>query len=360
MLPKEVCFLAGTLGQGGAERQLFYMLRSLEQSGVRLRVLCLTRGEFWEKRICALGIPVSWVGEAESKVMRLASIIRTLRKHPPEVLQSQHVYTNLYAVAAARALGLREVGALRNSGAREVWRDGEVIGRWNLRAPRALVVNSRNAMRNAIALGVPSSNLHFLPNVVDTDQFRPARRPEDGHVRLIAVGRLVKEKRFDRFLNLLAQLKQRSNKRVSGLIVGTGPLKSRLEHQALELGLLPDVLEVREPVQDMRPIYDEADILVLTSDFEGTPNVVLEAMASGLPVVGTRVGGVPEVVRHGETGYLVELDDNEQIADTLLTLIDSIQLRAETGSRARKYVEDNHSIRRLPVLLEDLYSAALS
>ena len=109
---------------------------------------------------------------------------------------------------------------------------------------------------------------------------------------------------------------------------------------------------MREPVQDMRQIYDQADILVLTSDFEGTPNVVLEAMASGLPVVGTRVGGVPEVVRHGETGYLVELDDNEQIADTLLTLIDSIQLRAEMGSRARNMCA-NHSKGCLPT--EDLY-----
>jgi glycosyltransferase involved in cell wall biosynthesis len=323
-------------------------------------VLSLTTGELWEKRIRDLGIPVSWVGQQESKLMRLAHIIRVLRKHPPQVLQSQHVFTNLYAVAAARALGVREVGALRNSGASEVWGNGRVIGRLNLRAPRSLVVNSRTAMRKALTLGVPSEHLHFLPNVVDSDQFMPAARAEGDRVRLIAVGRLVKEKRMDRFLEIVARLRQISDKPVSGMIVGAGPLKTQLEQQANDLGLMPDAIELKDPVQDMRPIYEQADILVLTSDFEGTPNVVLEAMASGLPVVATRVGGVPEVVRHGETGYLSDPEDNQSMTDALLTLINHRRLRAELGGRARKHIEANYSVNRLPRLLEDLYSEALS
>lgn len=360
MLPKEVCFLTGTLGQGGAERQLFYMLKALQQSSVRLRVLCMTKGEFWERRIRELEIPVSWVGQHESKLMRLAYIIKTLRRHPPQVLQSQHVFTNLYAVAAARALGIREVGALRNSGASEVWSNGKMVGRLNLRAPRSLVVNSRTAILKAITLGVPFENLYFLPNVVDSDQFKPVGQRADDEVRLIAVGRLVKEKRMDRFLDMLAHLRGRSNKPISGVIVGSGPLKAQLEQQARDLGLLSGAFEIRGPVQDMKSIYDQADILVLTSDFEGTPNVVLEAMASGLPVVATRVGGVPEVVRHGETGYLAEPGDSQSMTYALLTLINCAQLRTEVGSRARKYVEANHSVHKLPHLLEALYSEALS
>lgn len=361
MLPSEVCFVAGTLGQGGAERQLFYVLKSLRQSGVQVRLLCLTSGEFWESRIRDLGIPVFWIGKHESKLMRLACMINVLRKHPPQVLQSQHVFTNLYAVAAARALGVRDVGALRNSGASEVWSNGKVIGRLNLRAPRSIVVNSRTAMQRAVALGVRTENLHFLPNVVDIDHFKPAGRQEDSeHVRLITVGRLVEEKRMDRFLKILCQLRQRSHNPVKGVIVGAGPLKSRLERQAFELGLLPGAVELREPVQDTAPIYRESDVFVLTSDFEGTPNVVLEAMASGLPVVATRVGGVPEVVRHGETGYLAEPGDDQAMTDALLCLINSAQLRAGLGSRARTYVQANHSLTRLPGLLRGLYGEVLS
>jgi glycosyltransferase involved in cell wall biosynthesis len=360
MIPNDICFLAGTLGQGGAERQLFYILRALQQNGVRPRVLSLTSEEFWEKRIRDLGVPIFWVGRQESKLLRLASIIKALSKRRPQVLQSHHVFTNLYAVAAARALGLRELGALRNSGASEVWSDGKVIGRLNLRAPRSLVVNSRTAISKAIAAGVPSERLHFLPNVVDSDQFRPAARPDGEAIRLIAVGRLVKEKRMDRFIKLVARLRQRSINPISATIVGAGPLKARLERQATELGLLPGTIELKEPVQDMRPIYQQADILVLTSDFEGTPNVVLEAMASGLPVVATRVGGVPEVLRQGETGYLADTEDERSLTEALLQLINCRQTRAELGGRARKYVEANHSINRLPGLLESLYGEALS
>jgi glycosyltransferase involved in cell wall biosynthesis len=215
-------------------------------------------------------------------------------------------------------------------------------------------------MLKAITLGVPSENLHFLPNVVDSDQFRPATRSAGNHVHIIAVGRLVKEKRLDRFINLVAELRQRANKLISATIVGKGPLKARLERQAIEAGLFPNTIVLKDHVQDMRPIYEQADILVLTSDFEGTPNVILEAMASGLPVVATSVGGVAEVVRHGETGYLADPEDKQSMTDALLRLIDSRQLRAELGSRARKYIEANHSIGRLPGLLEDIYCEALS
>lgn len=360
MLPREVCFIAGTLGQGGAERQLFYTLKSLQQSGVRLRVLSLTRGEYWEKRIRDLGITVSWVGQHGSKLMRLASIMKTLRRFPPQVLQSQHVFTNLYAVATARALGVRELGALRNSGASDVWSNGKVIGRLNLRAPRSLVVNSHSAMRKAIALGVPSRNLHFLPNVVDSDLFEPAAPRGSDSIRLLAVGRLVKEKRMDRFVNLVGQLCKRSSKSISATIVGTGPLREQIQKQAAQLTLLPGVLELKDPVSDMKLVYQQSDILVLTSDFEGTPNVVLEAMASGLAVVATSVGGVPEIIRDGDTGYLVPPQDGEVLTERLLALIDNPCLRYELGRRGRKYVESFHSVNRLPGLLEGLYTEALS
>jgi glycosyltransferase involved in cell wall biosynthesis len=215
-------------------------------------------------------------------------------------------------------------------------------------------------MNKAIALGVPSRNLHFLPNVVDSDLFKPAILQGGDTIKLLAVGRLVKEKRMDRFVNLIAELRQRSAKPIHATIVGTGPLKQQLERQASELELLPGIIELKEPVPDMKSIYQQADILVLTSDFEGTPNVVLEAMASGLPVVATRVGGVPEVIQNEKTGYLVMPEDSGSMTNVLLALINNSQLRADLGGRAREYVQSEHSVQRLPLLLEHLYSEALS
>src|SRR5689334_13233971 len=90
-----ICFLAGTLGQGGAERQLFYLLKTLREQGASLLLLSLTRGEFWEAAIAELGVEVRWVGQHNSRLARLGRIIREVRAFRPHVLQSQHFYTNL-------------------------------------------------------------------------------------------------------------------------------------------------------------------------------------------------------------------------------------------------------------------------
>src|SRR6266403_5610096 len=97
----KICFLAGTLEHGGAERQLFYMLRALCRRGAAPRLLSLDRGEFWEEPIRSLGVPVTWVGQQQSRLARLVRILRELRANPPDVLQSQHFFANGYVGLSA-------------------------------------------------------------------------------------------------------------------------------------------------------------------------------------------------------------------------------------------------------------------
>jgi glycosyltransferase involved in cell wall biosynthesis len=109
----------------------------------------------------------------------------------------------------------------------------------------------------------------------------------------------------------------------------------------------------------MRPVYHEAAVCMLTSDFEGTPNVLLEAMASGLPVVATRVGGVPGIVHHGLTGFLHDPNDLESLVADTFELVMNSRLRTEMSRRARSFVEERHNLQRLPVYLSGLYQQAL-
>lgn len=358
----KVCFLAGCLTQGGAERQLYYILRSLRQVGAAPRLLCLTRGDYWEEPIRQLGVPVTWVGRSASRFRRLAEIVAVLRKHKPHVVQAQHSFANLYAVGAARILGSREIGAIRDNAIDGVRTIGPILGRLSLRAPRLLAVNSRQAMQNAVDLGVPASRLMYLPNVVDTRTFEPFSRQgtTNGFVRLLSVGRLDSGKRVDLFLETVAHLRKDSSVMVRASIVGDGSERANLEQRAVELGLLPHVVEFRGRVSNMATVYREAEILVLTSGFEGTPNVVLEAMACGLPVVATTVGGVPEVVQDAVTGYLVEPGNVGMLVDRLTKLCHDSSLRAALGRAARQYVVANHAPSRLPQSLQQLYGAVLS
>ena len=178
---------------------------------------------------------------------------------------------------------------------------------------------------------------------------------------LLAAGRLTPEKRFDRFLSIVYRLRQ-LGLNVRGWIVGptrgNEGLRPQLERQAAALGLLPEGLQFLGNIADMPSIYRQSTISVLTSDHEGTPNVLLEAMAAAVPVVATNVGGVPEILKHGETGFLVPAEDlNAQVA-ALARLIRDADLRARMGAQARSYVQENHSVERLSVHLSSLYEAA--
>src|SRR5260221_771654 len=351
----KLCFLAGTLEHGGAERQLFYILQALCQAGNTPRLLSLDRGEFWEKMIKDLGVSITWVGDQPSRLKRLLRVVKEVRKDPPDVLQSQHFFANTYAGVAARLFHASGIGAMRNNGLTEVIESGFLGGWLNLHCPGTIAANSQIAIKYAAARGVPASRLYFLPNVVDTERFQPPSALSQNPFTLIAVGRLVKQKRLDRFVTILGRLRMDYGLKVRGLIVGPGcqneDLRPELENQARRLGLFPGIVEFRGGVSDTRSLYREAAVCVLTSEYEGSPNVLLEAMASGLPVVATNVGGVPEIVRHGKTGFLVPQDSINELADTTCEMIQNPNLRGQIGTQARAYVEETHSIHPLSVHL---------
>lgn len=356
------CLVAGTLGRGGAERQLYYILQALREAGAMPRLLSLTRGEHWEQAIRSLGVPVTMIGDSGSRLRRLFILGRHLWRDRAEVVQSQHFHTNAYVGIASRLLGLRGIGAMRNDGRSEVTACGRFGGWLSLHSPGMLAANSEEAIRYARNHGLPAARLFLLPNVVDTEHFTPGDRASAGPVTLLAAGRLVRQKRLDRFIHLLARLRDFHRLDVRGMIVGAGSasedLRADMVALARRLGLSPEALQFRGGVADMRPVYHEATILVLTSDHEGTPNVLLEAMASGLPVVATRVGGVPEIVRNGEVGFLVEPDDAQGLASAVITLIKNPERTLEMGRHARDFVVARHGRQRLPAYLSGLYQWA--
>ena len=360
----DVCIVAGTLGAGGAERQLFNMLRALRDSGARARVLSLNRGEFWERPIADLGVEVVWTGPRRSRLARLASIVTRLRKDRPTVLQSQHFFTNLYVAAAARLLGVPDVGALYNDVHREIAGVGRTLGTACLRAPRLIASNSRLAMADAAGLGVASTRLHFLPNIVDIDRFAPAEdrsRPADRPFTIVSVGRLVEQKRMDRLIGVVSRASRRTSMPIEIVIVGAGSDAARgaLIRHARTCGLSPHRLEFKAPVHDLAACYRDADLFMLLSDWEGTSNALMEAMASALPVVVTAVGGARDLIAHRNTGFLFDPRDENGMVDAVVELARSSELRVRIGNAARAAMIAHHAPQRLPAYLADLYGAAL-
>jgi len=356
-----VCFLAGTLGRGGAERQLIYMLRALKGLQVSVRVMSLTSGEALEDEIRSLGVPVeNVVSKKTSRQQKLFRIIQSLRDDRVDVLQCVHFYTNLYAAVAGRLTRTREIGAIRSGLDFDLESNG-AMGQLHLRSPRHLITNSAPSRRQAIARGISSEKIDLIPNVVDIEEQRERQSVrQDGAVRILFAGRLSSEKRVDRFLRVVAKVAQQSSERaVTAVMAGDGPLRSSLEGMASKLAMNGCALELLGEREDMGNVYQKSDLLMLTSDLEGTPNVLLEAMAHGLPIAATRVGGVPDIV-HEDCGLLVDREDEDGLASAALRLVSSPTLRRKLGQNGYEYVSQYHSIEKLPEQLLSVYRKVLS
>ena len=354
-----VTLLAGTLGQGGSERQLYYAAATLRRAGASPQVLSLTKEEFWEDPLRDLGVPVTWVGVRPGRAARLAAVARAAARHRPDLLQSFHFYANPYAAMAARMLRIPDLGAVRSSGTADLASVGGLLGKMCLRLPRLLVANSEAAIDNLLRMGVSRQRLWLLPNVIDTAAFAPAMPLDPSRpFTVAAVGRLVPQKRFDRAIRVIASLGARLERKVQLVIAGDGPQRAALDAIVADHGL-GDRVTFTGVLADIRPVLQRADCLLLTSDYEGTPNVILEAMALGRPVVATDVGGIRRIVEPSQTGLLAPPDDEAALCAALAHIAEDPALAQYLGAQARLRVERFHSLSRLSDNLRLLYGEVL-
>jgi glycosyltransferase involved in cell wall biosynthesis len=351
-----VALVAGTLGQGGAEKQLVYMARALRDSGAEVRVYCLTRGEYYESALAENGLAPEWIGRFASPPMRTLALAAALRRFHPDIVQSAHFYTNLYVAMAARLVGAISIGAARNDVLHEVRYNGR-WGHWLLRAPLALIVNSSAAGDNARALG-RKEPVHVLPNVIDLATFDAAStakpRPANDPLVVFGVGTFVPQKRFDIFLRVIAAARG-EGARVRGVLAGDGPERAALEALATSLGLGSDAISFVGRRNDIPALLRDADVFMLTSDHEGFPNVVLEAMAASLPVLCTATGDARAIVDQGATGYVTELGDAAGLTEHLIALSRAGDARRRLGEAGRLRVEARYGYRNLAARLSAIH-----
>jgi glycosyltransferase involved in cell wall biosynthesis len=337
-----VALLAGTLGNGGAEKQLVLLARTLLQANVDVRVYSLTRGEPNEGVLQEIGVKPIWVGRFSSHLLRLGHFSRELFAFRPHIVQATHFYATLYVTIAARLYGGMPIGALRGDAILDV-RSVGIVGRPLLQMCPSIIANSFAAKRNASLYGVSSKKIHVLRNVVDLADFdlRSAVKPSLDFARrpvAIVVARLIPLKRLDRFLKALS-ITRRSVPDICGVIVGGGPAKLELDTLRQQLDLDSDCVRFIGHRDDVPAVLRQADMLVATSDQEGCPNVILEAMAARLPVITTPAGDASVLVKEGVTGYVVPFDDVPGIAARMIDLARSLDLRKQLGVAGRECIE---------------------
>ncbi len=186
------------------------------------------------------------------------------------------------------------------------------------------------------------AKVELVPHGVDIRRFAPASPPRAESVRLLAVGRLVEKKGFDVLIDALARLGGSMRLR----IIGDGPLRARLERLLASTGLADRVdLSGTVTHRELPSAYADAHAVIVpsvedaTGDRDGLPNVVLEAMASGRPVVASGIAAIPSAIDDGDSGLLVPPGDAAALADALAQVASDSALRERMGAAARRVVE---------------------
>jgi glycosyltransferase involved in cell wall biosynthesis len=212
-------------------------------------------------------------------------------------------------------------------------------------------VVAKTAYFHALSLGVPANKLCFIANGVDTKVFHPGAKSNYLHsifnlppeTSLIGfVGRLSPEKGPDVFIHIASMI-QKQLQNCHFILVGEGVMRKKLENEIADFGLRERVY-LTGLLSDMPKVYASLDLLVSTSYSEAMPLAIIEAMASGLAVVSTNVGGNVDIIEAGRTGLLNKVGDLKGMASDIVTLMSNSTMRTEMGKAARKRAREKFEL----------------
>jgi glycosyltransferase involved in cell wall biosynthesis len=247
------------------------------------------------------------------------------------------------------------------------------LDRWSLQAPDRVVTVSLATKEQLLRRGISGQNITVVHNAVPIQSLRQIKS-DDSVVRqkkidlgvaadeklILCAGRLSKEKaQIDMVPALLRLKKQRPDLAVRLMIIGDGPEREQIS-QAIKAAGLESSIVLTGHLKNLTPYYEAADVVAIPSLSEGSPNVLLEAMAFGVPVVATRVGGIPEIVNDGETALLVPAQDPGAMAAAIERLLSDPVTASTLAGQARRKVETDYSpesrAKTLIGIYDDVYS----
>jgi glycosyltransferase involved in cell wall biosynthesis len=270
----------------------------------------------------------------------LVELVRLLRRERPAILHASSSKAGILGRLAGAVVGVPvRIFTVHGWAFSADSGFSSTLYRWADRVVRPLTTMAICVSDNELTTGLAAGTCRPDQAVVIRNAADVAAAPRSDHdhaiPRVVAVGRLKAPKDFHTLVRAFAALSPGS---FEGLIVGNGPDRTTVEQEIERLGLI-DTVRLTGERNDVPAQLADADVFVLSSKSEGLPVSVLEAMAAGLPVVASAVGGLAELVVDGETGLLVPSGDADELAAALGRLVADRELRRRMGSAGRERAE---------------------
>jgi glycosyltransferase involved in cell wall biosynthesis len=360
-----VLHILANLGTGGAERMAAHIATRLDPQRFDVAVLSISKplGTDIEQSLADAGIKVFYLGKSLGFDYRTyAKLHRVLREFHPDIVHT-HVHVLRYALPSMLFLKPAVMlHTVHNLAEQEV----EPRGRWLQK-----FAFKRGVIPVAVAQEVAASltRLYKIPpcavvgNCIPTEQYAFPKTPraewraaagfKEADVLFGCVARFAPQKNHTLMLQAFAQGPAR-DPRAHLVLSGAGELLEAAKAQANSLGLSDRIhfLGVRTDIPD---VLAALDVFVLSSDFEGNPLSVIEAMAAGLPAVSTAAGGVPELIENGKQGFVVPVRDVDGLAKSMTLLLQNKKMRETMGAAAARRATDNFDISVMIKAYQQLY-----
>jgi glycosyltransferase involved in cell wall biosynthesis len=356
-----VLHVIDSLSPGGTEKQCLDLVRGLSSVGVENAVFYFKTGSLLAE-LTKLGIPVRTLplgsfpsGWFPFRVIRLACAIR---RCAPDVVQTYGFYSNLPGLLAALFAGV----PVRIAGRRELGeypplaqRRGD---RWVWRLSHRVIANSEAVRQRLIGHErVAPGKVVVIRNGIDLRHWPFPDHPMGGNGEAVVgmVAHFREEKDHATFLRAAREILEVVPS-ARFCLIGSGPLEAVIRECAHRLGITAQLEFLgRLGGQALQAAVRQFRVSVLTSKSEGLPNVVLESMAAGRPVIATAVGGIPELIEDGVTGFLVPPEDPMSLAERIVCLLKEPSLARSMGERGRQKVEGEFTIERMVGQFHGLY-----
>jgi len=296
-------------------------------------------------------------------IFGLRRVIAQLR---PELIDCQsHLFlTTIQAVKAAKELGIPSVVTVHGVTARRnlVTNMAQHIylfslGSWVFKEATLVRCLTKGDAQEIASYGCPPEKIRIIPNGVDTELFRPKNGQEENLV--VWVGRFVQEKGLQ-YLIEAAKIVVSYRKDVKFMLIGDGPLMQEIRSMVDRYSLSNNIIFTGVVAHNqLTKTLQKATLFVIPSLKEGMPNTLLESLACGKPVIGSDISGINDIVTHGQNGLLVPPRNPEALANAILKLLDSKNLRRRLGQSARQLIVREYSWDIIIKKIEKVYHEAV-